>query len=289
MSAKSSSDNTTEDLLSKHNLLSRMLVATGGSEHSLSALRFALHLAQNTSKKVDALIVEDLLFSPGAVYAHGETLTKLVQKAERLANRAWTDIERKLRHIAEDHGVSIEIARQTGHVTDVLLDASQNYSLILLGKRGGRPDVKEMLGTNAELIARRTDKPVLLAPNKFHAPTRIIVAYGGMEMGTHVLEMGFTIGAALDLPVEILIAAPDEHSQTDIRQRAEQCHNCDRFTTRFDYDTADPATAILRRATPDTLMIMGAYGHSRIHRIVLGSTTEQVIHKYEGPLLLSHK
>ncbi len=289
MSTASGFDTNEENSHSKPNLLSRMLVATGGSDHSLSALRFALHLARNTSKQVDAIVVEDLLFSPGTVYTHGETLTKLVQQAERLANRIGNEIENNVRHIAKDYGVSVEVLRKTGRVIDVLLNACSDYSLILLGKRGCRPDVKEMLGTNAELVVRRTDKPILLAPNKFHAPAKIIVAYGGMEMGTHTLEMGFTIGNSLDLPVEILIAAPDEHSQSKIKQRSEQCLNYDSSKTRFDYDTDDPATAILKRATPDTLMIMGAYGHSRIHRMVLGSTTEQVIHKYEGPLLLSRK
>jgi len=54
-------------------------------------------------------------------------------------------------------------------------------------------------------------------------------------------------------------------------------------------DTREPAAAILRRAAPDTLVVMGAYGHSRLYRMVLGSTTEQVIHACGGPLLLSRK
>ena len=35
------------------------------------------------------------------------------------------------------------------------------------------------------------------------------------------------------------------------------------------------------------LMIMGAFGHSRIREAILGSTTEQVVRKADVPVLLS--
>ena len=74
-----------ENSLGAAGLLSRMLVATGGSEPSLSALRFALHLARDARSRVEALTVEDIFLPPGALFAHGDSLAQLMRQAESLA------------------------------------------------------------------------------------------------------------------------------------------------------------------------------------------------------------
>ena len=270
-------------------VLTRMLVATGGSEPSLSALRFALHLARDASSRVEALIVEDVYLPPGAMFAHAESLAQLMRQAESLAAYASNETERRIKRIADERGVSIAIRRESGRVADVLVDAGQAASLILLGRRGCRPGDSGRLGSNAELVVRRTHKPVLLAPLKFRAPQKVLVAYGGKDMGAVGLEMGIVIANSLQLPLSILTVERDEQRREDIQQRAKQHQPKLGTRASFEYDTGEPAAAILRRAAPDTLVVMGAYGHSRLYRIVLGSVTEQVMHAARGPLLLSRQ
>ena len=270
-------------------VLTRMLVATGGSEPSLSALRFALHLARDASSRVEALIVEDVYLPPGAMFAHGESLAQLMRQAEGLAAYAWNETEHQIKRIANEHGVSIAVRRESGRVADVLIGASQTASLILLGRRGCRPGASGRLGPNAELVVRRTHKPVLLAPLKFRAPQKVLVAYGGKDMGAIALEMGIVIADTLQLPLSILTVERDEQRREEIQQRAKQHQPKLGTCASFEHDKGERAAAILRRAAPDTLVVMGAYGHSRLYRMVLGSTTEQVIHACGGPLLLSRK
>jgi nucleotide-binding universal stress UspA family protein len=117
----------------------------------------------------------------------------------------------------------------------------------------------------------------------------VLVAYGGKDMGSLALEMGVVVADALRLPLSILTVERDHRRLEEIRHRAQQHQPRLEGWASFEHDTGEPATAILRRAAPDTLVIMGAYGHSRLHRMMLGSTTEQVIHACVGPLLLSRK
>ena len=270
-------------------VLTRMLVATGGSEPSLSALRLALHLARDASSQVEALIVEDVYFPPGALFARGDSLAQLMRQAESLAAYAWNETERRIKQIADEHGASIAIRRESGRVADVLVGASQAASLILLGRRGCRPGDGGQLGSNAELVVRRIEKPVLLAPVKFRTPQRVLVAYGGKDMGALALQTAVIIADALELPLSVLTVEHDEQRREEIQQRAKrhQPELADRAS--FEHDTGEPAAAILRRAVPDTLVVMGAYGHSRLYRVVLGSVTEQVMRAARGPLLLSRK
>jgi nucleotide-binding universal stress UspA family protein len=212
-----------------------------------------------------------------------------MRQAENLAAYAWNETERRIKRIADEHGVSIAIRRESGRVVDVLVGAGKAASLILLGRRGCRPDHRGLLGSNAELVVRRTHKPVLLAPVEFRAPQKVLVAYGGKDMGALALEMGVVIADTVQLPLSILTVERDERRREEIRHRARQHQPGLGDRASFDHDTGEPAAAILGRAVPDTLVIMGAYGHSRLHRMVLGSTTEQVIHACGGPLLLSRK
>jgi nucleotide-binding universal stress UspA family protein len=117
----------------------------------------------------------------------------------------------------------------------------------------------------------------------------VLVAYGGKDMGALALEMAVVIADTLRLHLAILTVERDDRRREEIRQRATQHEPKLGNRASFEHDTGEPAAAILRRAGPDTLLVMGAYGHSRLYRMVLGSTTEQVIHACEGPLLLSRK
>ena len=270
-------------------ILTRLLVATGGSEPSLSALRFALYLARASSSHVEALIAEDILLPPAALLAHGDSLVRLMRQTESLAAHAWDETERRVRRIADEHGVSIAIRRRTGRVADVVTAAGQNASLIILGRRGCREEHGGLLGSNTEIIARRTEKPVLLAPDEFRVPHRVVVAYGGKEMGAHALEMGIALADTLKLPLTILTVAGDTRRRDEVWDRAQRVQPALSGRAAFEHDDGDVAPTILRRATAETLLIMGAYGHSRLYRMVLGSVTEQVMRAARGPLLLSRK
>jgi len=117
----------------------------------------------------------------------------------------------------------------------------------------------------------------------------VLVAYGGKDMGAVALDMGVVIADTLQLPLSILTVERDERRREEIQHRAKQHQPQLGNRASFEHDTGEPAAAILRRAVPDTLAIMGAYGHSRLYRMVLGSVTEQVMRAASGPLLLSRK
>ncbi|UCG15639.1 MAG: universal stress protein [Phycisphaerales bacterium] len=271
------------------NVLTRMLVATGGSEPSLSALRFALYLARTASSRVEALIVEDIRLPPAALFAHGDSLVRLMRQTESLAAYAWNETERRVRRIADEHGVPITIRRETGRVADLVTAAGRSASLVILGRRGCRAEHGGLLGSNTELIVRRTEKPLLLAPDEFRAPSRVVVAYGGKEMGAHALEMGVVLADTLKLPLAILTVAGDTRQGDEVQERARRLQPALSSRASFEHDGGDVAPTILRRATAETLLIMGAYGHSRLYRMALGSVTEQVMREAIGPLLLSRR
>lgn len=50
-----------------------------------------------------------------------------------------------------------------------------------------------------------------------------------------------------------------------------------------------PTDALIERTAPDRILVMGASGHSRPHRMILGTVTEKVIDNASDPVLVSAK
>ena len=125
-----------------------LLVGVGGSDRSLTALRYALEIARRTSAEVEGLIVEDVILSCKMFLGHGDSLARFMEEAERLADLAGNRIEQQIRQIAGEIGYPIAIQRNQGRVADCMVDASDRASLLVLGKYGHRPDHGGLLGTN---------------------------------------------------------------------------------------------------------------------------------------------
>ena len=52
-------------------------------------------------------------------------------------------------------------------------------------------------------------------------------------------------------------------------------------------EIADALIAECRKLNAD-LLVMGSYGHSRLHELLPGSTTYRVLHRSPFPLLIAH-
>jgi nucleotide-binding universal stress UspA family protein len=98
-------------------------------------------------------------------------------------------------------------------------------------------------------------------------------------------ELASVLGAALT----VLSVGRDAKSGEMRLQQAQSYFNPYGLEVEFRPLTGNPAAEILaymRRNSPDALFI-GAYGHSRIVEMMLGSTTEQVLRNAACPLFLS--
>ena len=270
-------------------LFQRFLVGVGGSDRSLTALRYALEIARRTSAEVESLIVEDVILSCRLFLGHGDSLRRFMEEAERLAGLAGNRVEQQIERIAQEIGYPVTIERSQGRVADCVIDASGPASLLVLGKYGHRSDHGGLLGTNTELVLRRTHKPVLLTPDRFVWPRKVLIAYGGRSPGDTVLHTGIACSQALGLPLQVITVERDAARLSSIWEKAKKQFPELESATMFEHDDADPPSAIAHRTADDTLLVMGAHGHSRLYRFILGSVTTAVMRLAHGLVLLTGK
>jgi nucleotide-binding universal stress UspA family protein len=90
-------------------------------------------------------------------------------------------------------------------------------------------------------------------------------------------------------PVGPGVAPPpetDESHNEIIKQALKEIPNNVGVTTRLEHgEIADTLLKAVKGAEYD-LLIMGSHGHSRVHRALLGSVSEKVLHKAAVPVLM---
>ncbi len=90
-------------------------------------------------------------------------------------------------------------------------------------------------------------------------------------------------------PVGPGVAPPPETDETHgdiIKEALELVPRDVGVTTRLEH--GDVPTTILKTVGEDRydLLVMGSHGHSRVHRALLGSVSEKVLHKAAVPVLM---
>jgi nucleotide-binding universal stress UspA family protein len=137
----------------------RIVAGIDGSESSASALRWAIRQAGLTGATVDAVIAwhyPDLTSSGMAFGAMEPTYGFFRENAEKIA----ADAISTALDPASDAPVSAHVAQ--GHAAQVLLDASVDASLLVVGSRGHGGFTEALLGSVSQHCVQHALCPVVI-------------------------------------------------------------------------------------------------------------------------------
>ena len=187
-------------------------------------------------------------------------------------------------------GVDDVVARQRqGALVDTIVDLESEASLIVIGKRGeSAQTATQHLGSNLERVVRAVHTPILVTTGEFQPIRRFLIAYdGGRSMRRAIVRLAHTAlltGAAC----RILMVSDDEASARRELDEASGPLTRAGFNMEFSVRSGDPDDVILDEVEQHgiDLLVMGAYGHSRIRTLIIGSTTTATLRRCPVPVLL---
>jgi nucleotide-binding universal stress UspA family protein len=145
----------------------KILVPVDGSPTSMRGLQEAIKLAKLTGARLRLLhVVDQISFATGmeaATLVTGEMLQLLREGGEKLLQQAKARVEKA--GVRVDTVLCDSIA---GRVCDLVIEqaAAWHASLIVLGTHGRRGVGRLLLGSDAEMIVRLAEVPVLLVRAK---------------------------------------------------------------------------------------------------------------------------
>jgi len=275
----------------------RILLCTDGSPAADTAADYTIWLAGNFSAGILALYITDvrLLEGPwladlaGAVGA--QPYAALVPQLENIQREKADAILTAIQKKCQDHGVPCELAHDTGSLVPTMLRYEQRADLVVLGQHGEHAQWSHgMLGSSVERMIRASIKPALVTTDSFRPIERILIAYDGSAGADKALHDGLDLAQQLDCETTLLSACQhvSEDAAAGFLHEAQQQAETRHLAVHAQLAHGDAEVEILHWAlqTKADLIVMGAYGHTRIREFVLGSTTHQVLHKTTVPVLL---
>lgn len=188
----------------------------------------------------------------------------------------------------EEQGVTgISLALRHGEIAETLTKRAGD--LIVMGKRGEGADFDKLhLGANLERVVRSVNRPVLVASRAFKPIGTAIFAFDDGISARKALD-GLTGKPLADRPKIIVLTVGAEGSEhaaaADAATRRLSAAGYE-AETRVRPGHAEKVITEEAEATGSDLLIMGAYGHSRIRSMIIGSTTTSMIRSCRIPLLL---
>lgn len=226
--------------------------------------------------------------------AQAELLQELVEldaKRSRLSAERGRLLLAHARSRAAEAGVAgAEGLQRHGGLADTLAAIESDVRLFVLGKRGEAADFdKGHLGGNLERVARAVHRPLLVASRAFRPVARFAIAFDGSPTTRKCVQMVARSPLLRGLPCH-LVSAGDagDRALCDAQAWAAGALADAGFGVEASIAAGD-ADAVIGDHVKEhgiDLLVMGAYGHSKVRRLIVGSTTTAMVRTCLIPILL---
>lgn len=226
----------------------------------------------------------------GARTALLEELTDLDAQRAKLSQKIGRAILDDARARLEEGGVKdVAVRLRSGDIVDTVTETEADAGLIVIGKRGEAADFAKLhLGSNLERVVRSSGKPVLVAARAFNPIDKFMIAFDGgtscMKAVDHVARSPLFAG----LSCRLLMVGADNAENRKALDDARAMLEAGSYTVEADIVPGQPEAVISAAVTNEAidLLVMGAYGHSRIRNLIIGSTTTEMVRSCKVPVIL---
>ncbi len=219
-----------------------------------------------------------------------QELAALDEQHSRLAQqRAVHLLEGARQRAAAAGATQVETRMRHGALVETLTELETDVRLFVIGRRGTHADrARGHLGSNLERVVRAVHRPVLVSPESFEPPRNVLIAFDGQPTARKAVEMVAQSPLFHGLPLHLVMAGTEssEHQAqlADARNRLTAAG----FSVHASIRPGRPETVLGEYVKSEgiSLLVMGAYGHSQIRQLLVGSTTTTLLRTCEVPVLL---
>ena len=187
-------------------------------------------------------------------------------------------------------GVTQVLADQKhGKLSDSIASYESDADLVVIGKRGNNADFeKGHLGTNLERVIRSCQHPVLVASREFMPMKSFMVAFDGGASARKAVDYAASSPLLKGMRAYLLyVGSGNAKIEAALAEASEKLQEAG-FEVTIEQRTGEPEKVIEGVVAQDhiDLLVMGAYGHSPIRQLIVGSTTTAMIRSVKLPVLL---
>jgi len=219
-----------------------------------------------------------------------QELATLDEKRAKLALEEGRMMLDSARQRAISAGVAQPECRQRhGDLVESLRDLQDETRLLVIGRQGeDSGDAMQHIGSQLENVIRTMERPILVAPGDFSAPQSVMLAFDGSATSRKGVEMLAGSPLFKGMPIHLVMVAADTADNQAQLENARGVLTAAGFNVEIAIRAGEvePTLHAYQAEHGIDLLVMGAYGHSRIRQFFVGSTTTNMIRTTSTPLLL---
>lgn len=279
----------------------KILALVDASAYSTSVCHYTAWIAGRLNAGVDVMHVlgrretgtsQNLsgALTLGARSALLEELAAADESRARLAQAKGRAILEDAKTILQADGVgTVTTHLRKGDILDAVQEVEPDLRAIVIGKRGEGADFAGgHLGSNLERIVRASKVPVFVASRTFAPISKVLVAFDGSASAMKAVDRMSKSAVFAGLAITLLYAGTESAA---IRAKLDDAvHTLAAAGLQADTRIApgEPEEVLQSVVTSEGfgLLVMGAYGHSRIRSLIIGSTTTAMVQAVTIPVLM---
>ncbi len=282
-------------------MTTKIIALVDGSIYSESVCDHAAWIATRTGAPVELIHVLGRREAPesrdlsgsirlGARSALLEELSELdAQRAKLISHRGRAILEDARAIVDRDGVTDITTRLRHGDVIETIGEIEDDARVIVIGKRGEAADfAKGHLGSNLERIVRAAHRPVLVASRAFQPIEKVLVAYDGGHSAMKAVDHIARSPLFADLSVTVVTVGNKTTEAAKGLADAKAMLDAAGISVETRLVPGQPEAELGKLVEDEGfgLVVMGAYGHSRIRSLVIGSATTEMVRSCKVPILL---
>lgn len=219
-----------------------------------------------------------------------EDLAELDRKRAKLALEHGHHMLDEAHKRVTEAGIGEVIQRQRhGDLTESLLALENQTRLLVMGLHGeSSSDRDTHVGSQLETVIRSMHRPILLVPDEYSEPRSAMLAFDGSATAFKGVELLAGSPVLKGMPLHLVMVGPDTNDRWEQLRKAEKMLAGleSEITLAIRAGDVEPALHAYQEEQDIDILVMGAYGHSRIRQFLVGSTTTRMLETARKPLVV---
>ena len=187
-------------------------------------------------------------------------------------------------------GVNVCIYQRRGKLLPAIEYFQAKNRAIVMGRRGeDHKNSRINIGSQIETVARASNIPVLICSEKFKEPQSYMVAFDGSKTAMNAIQMLAKSNLLQGLQGHIVMVGHDnEASKKSLDDATMQLRTAGFSVDAHHLPLLDAVDGLLGFQLENNIdiIVVGAYGRSKLQHLFLGSTTTEIIASTLSPVLL---
>ena len=270
-----------------------ILALVDGSALSEATLDTAVSVAKIFGAQLEALHVRADPATLVPIVGEGmsgamveQVMDAMAKSVEGRTQRARAAYDR----VAAKGGVPITWRQETGPEPVVLASAGRLVDLSVLARPDAAADGQMAASLDSALFD--TGRPVLVAPPISPASVgkRVAIAWNGSAQASRVVSAAIAYFEKADMVAVLSAPGFDKRAPAEALVAYLAKHNVKATVQSVELHGKSVGQALLEQAQQldCDLLVMGAYGHSRLREMILGGATREVLAHSKISVLMAH-